>query len=109
MEATFNQKYQFVKYCEAGHDPRQAANIKVEQDGIRLIGPEDVVRSIIEAFQSGNYEHEQHPIEPPEEPSPELVEEINRKAALYETMYSSEGLELVEAFLPFKKAPGNGN
>ena len=103
MEASFNEKYQFVKYCEAGHNPRTAASIKVEKDGIRLIGPEDVVCSIIEAFKSGNYEHEKHTIEPPPEPTPELVAEINRKAARYEMMYSSEGVELVEAFLPFKQ------
>jgi len=103
MATSFEQKYLFVKACEAGLDPREGANIKIEKDGIRLIGPEDVVRTIIQVINSKDYEYEHEPIEPPKDPSPELVEEINRKAAYYEVTYAQEPLELVEAFLPFKK------
>lgn len=104
MEPSFEEKYRFVRAVEGGLDPRRGVMVKLEEDSMRIVGPEAPARRLAHMITSGKVlKHEDRIIEPPEDPSPELVEEINHKAAFYELLYGDEDIEVVEIILQVKR------
>ena len=103
MKASFEEKYIFVRAVEGGLDPRRAVQVKLEENSIHIVGPEAPARRLAHMIATGKVKHDDRIIEPPEDPSPELVEEINHKTAFYELLYGDENIEVVEIILQIVK------